>query len=185
MIGVYKITSPSDRSYIGQSVEIEKRHYYHKGLYGRKQPALHNSFKKYGFSNHHFEVLIECDECDLDAYEQYFIDYFNTLAPCGLNLNTGGSNGRPSEQTRIKIGLAGIGRKMSEKNKEKILKALKGKPKSKEHKEKLSLVNRGKKLNSEHREKMSKSHLGIPRDEQTKKNITEGLKRYWENKKAM
>lgn len=202
MIGIYRITSPSGKSYIGQSVNIQSRWRYHKGVYG-KQPALHNSFAKYGIDSHCFEVLIQCDESLLDNYEEYFIDYYNTLVPNGLNLNTGGSKGRPSEETKRRISESGrrLGRKMSDSNKAKILSALKGKPKSDEHKSKLSSYFKGRKLSEEHSKNISNGLKGKPRSEsvklkikqaltgrkrseETKIRVSIGLNRYHQNKKA-
>ena len=48
MIGIYKITSPSNKIYIGQSIDIEKRFYYYRKLYCLKQVKLYRSFIKIG-----------------------------------------------------------------------------------------------------------------------------------------
>ena len=62
MIGIYKITSPSNKVYIGQSVNIQKRFRDYKSLKRsiKQQPRLYNSFVKYGVNNHLFEILSEC-----------------------------------------------------------------------------------------------------------------------------
>ena len=36
----------------------------------------------------------------LDAYEIYYIDYFNTLAPIGYNLESGGKSGKERYKKR-------------------------------------------------------------------------------------
>ena len=60
MIGIYKITSPSGKIYIGQSKNIEKRFKaYYKKL-GKNQPRLYRSFKKYGIKQHNFEIQEKC-----------------------------------------------------------------------------------------------------------------------------
>lgn len=63
MIGIYKITSLSDRIYIGQSTNINKRLNSYKSSLcnSKKQTRLYNSFKKYGVKNHSFEILEVCD----------------------------------------------------------------------------------------------------------------------------
>jgi group I intron endonuclease len=58
--GIYKITSPSCKVYIGQSINIKKRWNHHKGNYNKEQPKLHRSFNKYGTENHIFEIIEEC-----------------------------------------------------------------------------------------------------------------------------
>jgi hypothetical protein len=50
MIGIYKITSPSKKVYIGQSVNIEKRKYFYEIGNCKKQIKLYNSIKKYGLN---------------------------------------------------------------------------------------------------------------------------------------
>ena len=56
MIGIYKITSPSGKVYVGQSVNIERRLKEYKILKCKKQVKLYNSFIKYGFENHKIEI---------------------------------------------------------------------------------------------------------------------------------
>ena len=58
MIGIYKITSPSGRIYIGQSWNIKKRLNAYKTLYAsKKQRLLNRSFVKYGYENHKFQII--------------------------------------------------------------------------------------------------------------------------------
>lgn len=56
--GVYKITSPTGKVYIGQSKNIHKRWNSYKSMSkgNIRQPKLINSFKKYGVPHHVFEV---------------------------------------------------------------------------------------------------------------------------------
>ena len=53
---IYKITSPSNKIYIGQTVNIIKRKSYYKKGDCKAQPKLYSSFKKYGWDNHLFEL---------------------------------------------------------------------------------------------------------------------------------
>lgn len=91
MIGIYKITSPSKKIYIGQSTNIEKRFYTYKLLHCKKQPFLFNSLKKYGAENHIFEVIEFCEVEKLNERERYWQDFYNVLE-CGLNLVLTSSN---------------------------------------------------------------------------------------------
>lgn len=85
MIGIYKITSPSSKIYIGQSINIEKRFKNYKSLSQTKgQVMLHYSFKKYGINNHIFEVIEECSIELLNERERYYQDFYNVLNN-GLN----------------------------------------------------------------------------------------------------
>jgi group I intron endonuclease len=62
MIGIYKITSPSGKIYIGQSTNIENRFNSYRILDCKKQIKLYNSLKKYGWDNHIKEIVEECTE---------------------------------------------------------------------------------------------------------------------------
>ena len=57
MIGIYKITSPSGKVYIGQSRNIKNRKWRYKRLDCKSQVKLYSSFKKYGFDKHKFEII--------------------------------------------------------------------------------------------------------------------------------
>ena len=67
--GIYKITSPSGKIYIGQSKDINKRFNLYKRLQCERQPKLYNSFIKYGTINHKFEVLCECNKELLNLFD--------------------------------------------------------------------------------------------------------------------
>jgi group I intron endonuclease len=85
MIGIYKITNPSNRVYIGQSTNIKVRFMTYKSLKSTKyQRVLYRSFLKYGIDNHKFEIIEECDIKNLNKRERYWQDHYNVLNG-GLN----------------------------------------------------------------------------------------------------
>ena len=86
MIGIYKITNPKGRIYIGQSRNIEYRFNTYKKVRQRliQQPKLYNSIKKYGVDAHKFEVVTECNEDELNTLERYYQELFNCVKE-GLN----------------------------------------------------------------------------------------------------
>lgn len=101
--GIYKITSPSNRVYVGQSVNIRKRFIDYRCLSCKKQPGLFNSLSKHGVKNHIFEIIEECSKEVLNERERYWQDYFNVIKN-GLNCVLTESNGLPfviSENTRF------------------------------------------------------------------------------------
>ena len=107
MIGIYKITSPSNKIYIGQSVNIEKRFTSYKRMYvkNEKQTKLHRSFLKYGFENHSFEVVEECEIIYLNESERYWQEFYDCLNS-GLNCvltKTTDKSGKVSKETLLKI----------------------------------------------------------------------------------
>lgn len=71
MVGIYKITNPKGKIYIGQSIDIERRFKEYKGVYCKNQRKLYYSLKKYGWENHKFEVIEECNEKNLIQRENY------------------------------------------------------------------------------------------------------------------
>lgn len=94
MIGIYKITSPTNRIYIGQSRDIERRwRYYYSNIITIKQHIkLHRSILKYGVENHKFEVIEECSIEQLDEREIHWINHYDSIKQ-GLNVGLGGSGG--------------------------------------------------------------------------------------------
>jgi len=148
MIGIYKITSPNNRIYIGQSINVERRFTTYKlNSKINKQPRLYGSFNKYGVENHKFEILCECEILELNNLERYYQDLFNVLE-IGLNCTLTQTNNldyKTSIETRKKISLKAKGRKHTEKTKLKLSIAHKGKILSSEHKEKLRLKLIGRK----------------------------------------
>lgn len=86
MIGIYKITNPKNKVYVGQSRNIEKRFKRYKYLTcTTKQKRLFNSFSKYGIDNHKFEIIEECLFEQLNIRERYYQDLYDVLNK-GLNL---------------------------------------------------------------------------------------------------
>lgn len=84
MTGIYKITNPKGKVYIGQSIDVEKRFYTYKKLHCKRQPILYNSLKKYGTQNHTFEILCECEISELNKKERYYQDLYCVIR-YGLN----------------------------------------------------------------------------------------------------
>lgn len=128
MIGIYKIISPTNRVYIGQSVDIEDRKRLYIGHHAKNQTKLYNSFLKYGFINHKFESIEECKEEELNVQERYWQEFYNVIKD-GLNCRltkTTDKSGKLSEETCKKIGLGHKGKIVSDETKFKISIAGKG-----------------------------------------------------------
>jgi len=91
--GIYKITSPSNSVYIGQSIDIFLRWHHYKLGRSTKQILLHNSFKKYGVDNHKFEIVEKCPRELLNEKEKYYVDLYKTFNSInGLNVRDGGGH---------------------------------------------------------------------------------------------
>lgn len=87
--GIYMLTSPSGKHYIGQSINIKKRIASYKRLNCKKQEFIYHALCKYGFDNFIIEVLEYCDEDKLNELEIFYINKYNSLSPNGYNLTTG------------------------------------------------------------------------------------------------
>jgi len=161
MIGIYKITSPSKKVYIGQSINIKKRWYYHKSVYKTKKSKLYSSFIKYGIEKHKFEIIAVCLIEDLNTVEKYYVDLYQCFnSKNGLNLKDGGgSKGCVSEETKLKISNS--------------LKGRKGKSWSDEKKINFSLKRKGIKVSDETKRRMSIVKIGKLKSIETKKKMSE------------
>jgi|LakMenEpi03Aug12_release.lakeMendotaPanAssembly.Ray.scaffolds.fasta_scaffold410592_2 group I intron endonuclease len=147
MIGIYKITSPSNKVYIGQSVNIENRKKNYTNFKTNKNnigPKMYNSLQKHGWEQHIFEIIEECCLDQLNEREIYWGEHYCSLEE-GLNCKLGDGRGHCCEETKQKISLAktGMEYKMTEegrKNKSKLLTGLK---RSEETKKKISQAKQG------------------------------------------
>lgn len=96
---------------------------------------LINSFKKYGFDEHTFEIIEECEDSILTEREVFWIKEFNSFYannPNGMNMTIGGEGHtgfNPNDKNRKKILLDNLyskgqnpfkGKKHTEENKKKI-----------------------------------------------------------------
>lgn len=156
MIGIYKITSPSKRVYIGQSVNIKKRFNSYKNLHCKGQTIIYNSFLKYGVNNHNFEIICECSVLELNEKERFYQDLYSSQGINGLNCiltRTNNKTGFHSKETKDKI---------SKTLKEKKIKppSWNGRFHSEETKEKMSLMAKKYIKTDEHRKNISKSMTG-------------------------
>ena len=86
MTGIYKITSPSGRVYIGESIDMNRRFKCYKYTFkkDKTQPKLYRSFRKYKVENHIFEIIEECEIDELKCRERYWQDFYDVIN-VGLN----------------------------------------------------------------------------------------------------
>jgi len=143
--GIYSITSPSGKQYVGSAVNFDKRWRNHRqallaGTHHNK--PLSEAFNKYGMGGLVFAKLIICEVKDLLMYEQIAID---TLNP---KLNV------------LRIAGSALGMKLSMEAREKIRYAATNI--SAETSERRSAAQRGKVLPASTRGKISAAKKGRP-----------------------
>jgi group I intron endonuclease len=173
MIGIYKITNPNGKIYIGQSIDIEKRWQYYKSQsHNRKdkQNKLFNSLNKYGSNNHLFEIIEECTLEQLNEREIYWGNYYNCTNPdVGLNLRELGKQGQWTEEAKAKLSKSQIGKlRHTSESKAKISAALTGTKYTEEQKKRCS-ENSGMRNKVNH---TGGSKKGWVRSDESKNNIS-------------
>lgn len=144
--GIYKITSPKGKVYIGQSWIINQRKKKYKGKSKdfKKQGKLYNSVQKYGWNSHKHEIIHELPpDCTQEVMDRYEVLYWELYKACGvemLNIREPGSRGKHSQKTKDKI---------------------------KKSKKKEAILNKGvnhlfynKRQSIEHKEKVKSLHIG-------------------------
>ena len=96
MIGIYKIENKvNGKVYVGQSVNIETRWKNHRCELNRGthyNDYLQRSWNKYGADNFDFSVIEECEQCELNDKEIYWIDLYHSCeSEYGYNSQLGGA----------------------------------------------------------------------------------------------
>lgn len=163
MIGIYKITNPKGKIYIGQSTNIEKRwKYYYKTLNCKNQIKLYNSLQKHGWEQHIFEIIEECSLDQLNEREIYWGLYYDVLGENGLNLRLGKGRGACNEETKQKQKEAKLGTKQSNQTIQKRINKIKGISKPEGFGENHSKLLKNKPKPEGFGDKISKIKTGIP-----------------------
>lgn len=201
-MGVYQIEL-NEKRYIGSSSQdIQGRwesHLYDLRRGNHCNRHLQNAYNKYGEELLKFSVLevVEIPE-DCIIIEQKYIDIINpedayNICPIAgsrlgvmhtdaakMKMSIAQSGHRTSEETRAKIGIAGLGRNLggthTEETKRKIGQASLGTHASEETKQKMSEANMGKNLgkkrSEESKKRMSLARLGVPKSEDAKAKMS-------------
>lgn len=174
--GIYKITSPSGKVYIGQSVDILIRFRRHNSNKDIRNSHLYSSLRKYGNNAHEFEIIHELpNDVSLEILHEYEKLYMQLYRSCGVQLlNTSeGGRGRKgvpmSDEQKEKLRLALKGRTISTETRFKISQSHKGKKLSEKTKAILSEINKGKGI-GESNPFFGKTHSDIIKNSISSKN---------------
>ena len=98
---IYKYTSPSGKSYIGQTCRSMKERAGKDGQGYTNCSIFFNAIQKYGFENFKKEILEEVSLSDIDERERFYIALYNTVQPNGYNVKIGGQDDYQSRGKRI------------------------------------------------------------------------------------
>jgi group I intron endonuclease len=193
---LYRITNIiNGKCYIGQTKSTERRFNEHKNGFGSS--LLTKAIHKYGILNFEFENLGCIREEFIDLFEQEAIIHFNSIAPNGYNLDSGGCKNKrhcedtkrklsearkkriTTEETKRKMSIARIGKKLTKEICSNISKAKKGKSnglighkRSEETKKKISDATKGRVMSEKTKKALYLANKGIPRSEETKKKLS-------------
>ena len=196
---IYKIENlVNGKVYIGQTTRKFNERYYGHGIEGvykyyqfRKEDNsgyndhLYKAINKYGFNN--FKVIEQFDvafsKTELDIKERTYIKLYNsTNRKYGYNYKDGGSYGKHSKESKIKMSIANKGRFAGNKNPMYGIKlignknGMYGKHHTEETKIKISESCKGRTVSEGQRQKQSERLKGIKFTEEHKKKISESLK---------
>lgn len=178
-VGIYKITSPTNKVYIGQSWDLEDRRGDYKRLECKKQHKLFNSINKHGWDAHKFEVVMNVSENVtqqiFDQIEQAYMDHYRANGFELLNIREAGSRGRHSEETKELMRLSQVGKVMSPEAIAKI-KASKTNP-SEKIRQNLSKAQKQLWSDPDHKSKMSEAHKAYIFTEEHKETLKRSAKR--------
>jgi group I intron endonuclease len=122
---IYKITSPSDRVYIGVTNNVNNRfRQYRSAFFTKSQPQVALSFNKYGVDSHVFDIIDSFEGTLSQAYskEKFWIrSHMSNLCKYpsrrGLNLTDGGGGGlgnKKSDDFKKAVGERAKGRRHTE-----------------------------------------------------------------------
>jgi group I intron endonuclease len=168
-----------------------------KGIHGNIH--LQNAYDKYGANAFIFEVLYYCKEYELTEYEQAFVNIWKPRYNIRKECVDSQKGVVVSEETKMKLRNANLGKKLTEYTKRKISEAGKGRVMSEVAKAKISVGHKGVKVSEatrlrlasynagrivseETKAKMSASNTGKHKmSEETRHKLSEAAKKQWHN----
>ncbi|MCK9370544.1 GIY-YIG nuclease family protein [Candidatus Dojkabacteria bacterium] len=146
---IYRLTSPSGKVYIGQSVDVRKRMRHYKNLLCQGQHKILNALTKYGFENFKLDILHEDRNIDdINLLEEFEIAVHDSVLN-GYNIRFGGNNSPLPDSVKLKIGA---------KNKINTLNYFKDPANRLNRSKKASIENAKRKLNPDYIENCRKGH---------------------------
>ena len=163
MIGIYKITGPSGKVYIGQTTNFTKRKNYYKNGAKPYQVRIHNSLQKYGYDAHTIEFIEQCLVENLNERERYWQDFYDVIGENGLNCRlteTKDKSGFISDESKSKMSVARQNRILTDKEKYRLKSLFLGRKHTEETRLKMSESAKGRKFTAEHIAKLPQNQKG-------------------------
>lgn len=165
---IYVVTNRiNNKQYVGQTITKHSKH-------GHGH-AIKAAYKKYGFKNFDYSVVLEGDysEKQLNCFEMFWIAVYGTVAPNGYNLEEGGRRGKivhhspnkgktASLETRLKMSIA-----------------------QKQRSEEIAELNKNRIISDETRLRMSRSKIGRVQSAEEKLKRSEAIKKWHQSRKGI
>jgi group I intron endonuclease len=160
-IGIYSISHSSGDIYIGSSIELKKRLYYHKHRLRKGthfNPKLQAAWDKYGEDAFTFSVVeYVLEKSQIIVREQYWIDA-NMGRLYNLCPVAGNTMGRThTAATREKIRKANLGKKATDQAKSNMAASQRGRKHPEGIRAKISKAHKGRKFSESHRKALSEA----------------------------
>ncbi len=150
---IYKITSPANKVYIGQTWDYRLRLNSYRALSCKKQRLIFRSLLKYGFNKHEFEVIhnlpTDISQSELNTYENVYWQFYRDAGFYMMNLQEPGNGGKHTESSKNLMSRSRMGNKNRLGKKGKL---------SDETRNKMSASRVGVKFSDNHKLNMSLSH---------------------------
>lgn len=165
--------------YVGSTKNVEQRKKYYSSIRCKSQPKIYNSIKKYGWDNHTFEILEECDEQHRLILERAWGDFYNVLGRKNLNCVLPANNEYPkvfSEETLEKMSISAKKNIISKETRVKMANSLrnkKKKPHTEETKLKMSLS--ALNMDKNKRDYINKSKFGVKKSKSFCEEVSKRL----------
>lgn len=178
---VYVATcSVNGKQYVGQTVQGTRsrwKDHLNQARNGRGH-LLAKAMRKYGTKAFSVETVGRAfSKEELDRLENSWIEKLNTRVPNGYNLKEGGSNGKHSSETKMKMSASGRGKTHTPEHREKNRVAHLRRNWSLESLEKCRQA--GLNISDERREALRAARLGTQASEESKQKASEGMKEAW------
>lgn len=197
-MGIYTITSPSDKQYVGATIDFARRKWEHfsalvNGLH--PSPALQHAIDKYGLDGLQFKILLVCAREHLQFFEQQAMNVLQPAYNWNLVADTSFFSGhKHTPETRAIMSQKAKNRKRSEASRAKLGETMRKLWQDPEYRnksilirqkvnkdpivrQKISAALKGKKKSAEHAANIARGQLGICNPKKGPKNsiwITDG-----------
>jgi group I intron endonuclease len=131
LCGIYILTSPSEKKYVGKSIDIEKRLSNHQKYSSNADTKWARAIRKYGFDNMSIEI-IQAPVEQLNMWEKFYIHFYDSFYN-GYNGTLGGDGGSTN-----------LGRTFTEEHCEKLRVSNKGLRRSLQTRTNISISGKGR-----------------------------------------